>query len=1119
MCLALAYHGSSSDPGASAPGSFPSLPPVKFRQGSDLGFLQLVEEASRSTPHSQLSFGNSEPFLLKGAKARVSVNQETRWNTLRDAKDTVSFDWSRNINKLKSAKVAYERTSSRDRVSDREDSFPSTPTFGRARWRGDGIVTSTRVDAVTGRNPFSELVVELGSRDSSPLTKAPQIRWPSVVSLHGRPHTGRRRHRRGSATKERHHLEFPKFPQISSDDGYGSRVPPLPQFQDLRKLSKSDIFKLKTERNPRTPRGSRRPQRSGEPKSPLLSRSPRSSFSKAASYRSLLDIDSTTDNDNEESSDSEPLKDNCSARHRITPTADTPDSSGAPATPTDMGMGTLLSTYPRGIQNAAGGLVVSMGVSQPLAAPMQAWSSHSHTSQGLHWLPHEETRLYPWSSGKKGSSSKVSWTAMMEVGVQTEAVQEEELDWDLSNHEDRETQTLPPNPTHFQLSRTDAFVQTDYRSLPLVTAAPRPSTTRIPIKLVDASTQTERTTTSVSTQTEAPYLMPTPVATRPTTSMSGVPGEVLHSDASAGPSTSGLGSALPRVQALPSLPGVIPPTPPLSPTPTSPERPSSKSIESGASRRAMEDRWSRLKRLSVDNILASELTVPARLHRTRKIMVDVSIQTDNDILTDEAPQFAARPPQCRKAELLASCDFTDLDVHILTAPEEVTKDLTELVRYLCKSAKDDLQRLRVTFRWVTDNIRFDWKYMDKKQTAEEILTSRAGVSKDYVALLVEMCHLTGLRVKKIHGFARGRDFRVGRTFEADRDPLHSWMAVFLYGSWRFLDPTLSAGYMDAQGRYHPHLQEHYFLTDPDHFIHTHYPYDELEHHYDRWQLLDTPLTLEDFNSLPNVTPEFWSCGLKLGRPRYNPVVFRNQTEVTLVATTLIRYKYKFFPADQTEEACVNQWVFCTLKEGGAVGSFTIMAPEKTNYILKIYAGHEEHLEEEGSSLDHVVSFLLACEKARRYPVPWPLHDVAWGPTPRLYECGLDPVNQTGPVIVTWGGKKLIYFEKAFEIMIMFQVYNTEGHLLNLKGIIGSEETEEQLRLVIVPPGVGYYKLLIYGIPRPQVGGSAVRGRWRLPLLASYLIECKMSLENHPRDLQTADKKGKSKRKMRVVTRR
>lgn len=65
-------------------------------------------------------------------------------------------------------------------------------------------------------------------------------------------------------------------------------------------------------------------------------------------------------------------------------------------------------------------------------------------------------------------------------------------------------------------------------------------------------------------------------------------------------------------------------------------------------------------------------------------------------------------------------------------------------------------------------------------------------------------------------------------------------------------------------------------------------------------------------------------------------------------------------------------------------------------------------------------------------MPWPLHDVAWGPSPRLYQCGLDPVNQVGPVIVTWGGKKVVYFEKAIEVMLMFQVFDGEGKQLELK---------------------------------------------------------------------------------------
>lgn len=47
------------------------------------------------------------------------------------------------------------------------------------------------------------------------------------------------------------------------------------------------------------------------------------------------------------------------------------------------------------------------------------------------------------------------------------------------------------------------------------------------------------------------------------------------------------------------------------------------------------------------------------------------MQTDNDILTDEAPQFAARPPNSTKAMLLEGEDFTDVDVHVLTTPDEV----------------------------------------------------------------------------------------------------------------------------------------------------------------------------------------------------------------------------------------------------------------------------------------------------------------------------------------------------------------------------------------------------------------------------------------------------------------
>ena len=41
---------------------------------------------------------------------------------------------------------------------------------------------------------------------------------------------------------------------------------------------------------------------------------------------------------------------------------------------------------------------------------------------------------------------------------------------------------------------------------------------------------------------------------------------------------------------------------------------------------------------------------------------DASVQTDNDILTDESPEFAARPPPCLKREMITTTHmFREID--------------------------------------------------------------------------------------------------------------------------------------------------------------------------------------------------------------------------------------------------------------------------------------------------------------------------------------------------------------------------------------------------------------------------------------------------------------------------
>ncbi|GFT72918.1 kyphoscoliosis peptidase [Trichonephila clavipes] len=49
--------------------------------------------------------------------------------------------------------------------------------------------------------------------------------------------------------------------------------------------------------------------------------------------------------------------------------------------------------------------------------------------------------------------------------------------------------------------------------------------------------------------------------------------------------------------------------------------------------------------------------------------------------------------------------------------------------------------------------------------------------------------LANIRVKRIHGFAKGFDYRPGHQFHPGEDITHAWNAVFIFGAWRLIDVT------------------------------------------------------------------------------------------------------------------------------------------------------------------------------------------------------------------------------------------------------------------------------------------------------------------------------------------
>ncbi|KAH7969598.1 uncharacterized protein LOC119383635 isoform X2 [Rhipicephalus sanguineus] len=475
---------------------------------------------------------------------------------------------------------------------------------------------------------------------------------------------------------------------------------------------------------------------------------------------------------------------------------------------------------------------------------------------------------------------------------------------------------------------------------------------------------------------------------------------------------------------------------------------------------------------------------------------DTGVQTVNDPVTDEAPEYAARPPPCKKREMIPSMAvFQEVDRIALKVPNTAKSTLQTLVYHLISYCRNDLQKIRMFFRWIAENITYDWRHMETKQTPEEVFVSRQGVCKDYCLLLSEMCRLAGIREKTLQGFAKGFDYRPGHQFHPGQDVTHAWNAVFILGAWRLIDATWGTGYTDHTGKFIRKINEHFFVTDPEVLIWTHFPYDEMEKNYSRWQLLDKPLTLEEFNSLPKVTPHFFQLNMRLRTRPQNPITFKVRTELRIASHEPMRYKFKLYPSDETENAALNNYVFCHLLEDRCVACFGVTPPTEGQYILKIYANREREMRAAAdggtapasASLQNIGVFLLECLRAKKYLVPYPLNEVPWGPTQTFYDYNMRLVDQSGPVIVSWGAKRKLTIDLSEAMLVSHQLLDADGVEMELKGMITREDKDRRVTFQIVPQRVGMFKLVIFAMPKPKF-----KGKWRLPLVATFLIDCKLT---------------------------
>ncbi len=200
--------------------------------------------------------------------------------------------------------------------------------------------------------------------------------------------------------------------------------------------------------------------------------------------------------------------------------------------------------------------------------------------------------------------------------------------------------------------------------------------------------------------------------------------------------------------------------------------------------------------------------------------------------------------------------FGSIDKHALAAPPDAEESIPSLTAYLIQPAKNDLEKMRAIYRWITDRIAYDVDDFFNGRPGiadpEVVLKKRLAVCEGYSRLFKAMCDDAHVEAVVVSGYGKSLGYEPGK--EKLNDFKHAWNAAKLGGAWYLLDVTWAAGHVKER-KFVKKLNELHFLTRPDQFIFRHFPRDP------RWQLVSNSMNLEQWEALPMVDDTLFAAGV------------------------------------------------------------------------------------------------------------------------------------------------------------------------------------------------------------------------------------------------------------------
>lgn len=223
-------------------------------------------------------------------------------------------------------------------------------------------------------------------------------------------------------------------------------------------------------------------------------------------------------------------------------------------------------------------------------------------------------------------------------------------------------------------------------------------------------------------------------------------------------------------------------------------------------------------------------------------------------------------------EGLPQTRLNEIDRKAISFKSEKNISLEQLTVMLTRDLRNDYEKTRVIYRWITNNIVYDCELyhkikdkrkgkslkFNKKTHVYKVYKKKKSICGGYANLMKYMCDIAYVKCEIIEGVAKGSAVVIG-----DRKPgKHAWNAISIDGKWYMCDPTWGSGYTDIKvTTFTKSFRDQYFLVDPKYFILSHYPDNPA------WKLTDSKLKFHEFANLPIIAGGFYRNRINNFYPR------------------------------------------------------------------------------------------------------------------------------------------------------------------------------------------------------------------------------------------------------------